>query len=237
MLGMTVQTQATPGRLAANHLVPNSAHKPRVEPQSALPSQLLAPPAVHSPLLPTPGEVAPVAASAAPLGEHALIAAALYGLRTSHKAETALETLDEYRRRFPSGALAPEADRLRAEALLLLGRKATLRDELDRSMSRETPANDERVVLRGELRAATGRWQAALADFDAVVRAHSTGAGTAANDRRARERIERALWGRASARSHVGDDAGARADLREYLRRFPDGRFAAEVSRLLEEQP
>ena len=71
-----------------------------------------------------------------------------------------------YRQRFPSGELAPEAARLRAEARLLLGRKATLLDELDRSLLGET-ASDEWVVLRGELRAAAGRWQAALADFDA----------------------------------------------------------------------
>jgi tetratricopeptide (TPR) repeat protein len=156
-------------------------------------------------------------------------------LRTSHEPQAALAALDEHRHRFPSGELAPEANRLRAEALLLLGRKATLLEELDRSLLGET-ASDEWVVLRGELRAAAGRWQAALADFDAVVRTHpiNSGSGAETNDWRARAHIERALWGRASARSHVGDDAGARADLREYLRRFPDGRFADQTSRLLD---
>jgi hypothetical protein len=126
---------------------------------------------------------------------------------------------------------------LRAEALLRLGRKTTLREELDRTLTGETSASDERVVLRGELRAATGRWQAALADFDTVVRAHPADSshGVQINDRRLRERLERALWGRASARSHVGDDAGARADLREYVERFPDGRFAAQAGRLLDQ--
>jgi tetratricopeptide (TPR) repeat protein len=175
---------------------------------------------------------------AAPSEEHQLITTALHKLRTFHQPEAALDTLDDYRRRFPSGQLAPEAARLRAEALLLLGRKATLREELDRSLPIETPASDERVVLRGELRASSGRWPAALADFDAVVQAHTmvTGGGAEATDRRALDRLERALWGRASARSRLGDDAGARADLREYLRHFPDGRFAAQAHRLLDQR-
>jgi tetratricopeptide (TPR) repeat protein len=197
---------------------------------------LLAQPLVPAPVMTAPGTAAAVPTTALLPAEQALIATALRSLRTSNEPEAALAALDDYRRRFPGGELAPEADRLRAEALLLLGRKATLREELDRTLTAETSASDERVVLRGELRAATGRWQAALADFDAVVRAHPAGSshGMEINDRRLRERLERALWGRASARSHVGDDAGARADLREYLERFPDGRFAAQAGRLLD---
>ena len=234
----TAKAQAAPRIVAASHLAAQSAREPGAEPQSAFPSQPLVPPGVPAPLLPAPGAAAAISAPAAPPGEHALITTALHRLRTSHEPESALAVLDEYRRRFPRGALAPEAARLRAEALLLLGRKATLLEELDRSLTGETPANDERVVLRGELRAAAGRWPAALSDFDAVVRAHPTGAtsATLANDRRTREGMERALWGRASARSHVGDDAGARTDLRDYLSRFPDGRFAAQAGRLLDER-
>ena len=91
--------------------------------------------------------------------------------------------------------------------------------------------------MRAELHATAGRWQEALVDFDAVVRArlaHEPGAGTATSTK-ARERLERALWGRAAARSHLGDETGARADLRECLRRFPQGRFAAQAARLLGE--
>jgi outer membrane protein assembly factor BamD (BamD/ComL family) len=184
-----------------------------------------------------PGVAAAVPASATSADEHALITTALHKLRTSHEPAAALAVLDEYHLRFPGGELAPEAARLRAEALLRLGRKSVVLEELDRSLSGQTPASDERVVLRGELRAAAGRWRAALADFDTVVRAHPTSPGSddADDDQRVSERMERALWGRASARSHVGDDAGARADLHEYLRRFPDGRFADQAGRLLDE--
>jgi TolA-binding protein len=231
------KARATPRRVVASHLTARSGDLPRAEPQPFFPSQPLVPPDVPAPVMPAPGASAAVPASATPSEEHQLITSALQKLRTSHEPEAALAALDDYRRRFPSGQLAPEAARLRAEALLLLGRKATLREELDRSLPSETPASDERVVLRGELRAATGRWQAALADFDAVVRAHpaSSGNGMEINDRRMRERLERALWGRASARSHMGDDAGARADLREYVERFPDGRFAAQADQLLDQ--
>lgn len=233
----TAKAQATPRRVAASHLTTPSGERPRAQPQPRFPAQPLVSPDVPAPVMPAPGESAAALASAAPSEEHQLITTALRKLRTSHEPEAALDTLDDYGRRFPSGQLAPEAARLRAEALLLLGRKATLREELDRSLPSGTPASDERVVLRGELRAATGRWQAALADFDAVVRALSAGSdnGTEITDRRTRERLERALWGRASARSHMGDDVRARADLRAYLRRFPDGRFADQADLLLDE--
>jgi hypothetical protein len=168
-------------------------------------------------------------------GETALISAALGKLRTSHEPAAALAVLDEYRARFPGGVLEPEAARLRTEALLLLGRKATVLDELDRALPGDVSAGDERVV-RGELRAAAGRWQAALADFDAVVRAHPNGGpgGAEVSDRRVRDRLERALWGRASSHSHLGDDDAVCADLGEYFRRFPHGRFAAQAKQLLD---
>jgi hypothetical protein len=189
-----------------------------------------------------PQPMPPVAPASAPVplaAEQALISAALSKLRTTHEPAAALAVLDEYRARFPGGVLAPEATRLRTEAFLLLGRKAKVLDELDQTPSSEETADEDRLVLRGELRAGAGRWRAALADFDAVVRAHPANAasGPEAGDRRLRDRIERALWGRASARSHTGNDAGARADLREVLRRFPRGRFTVQAERLLDEDP
>ena len=230
----TAKTEAAPRQVAASHLAARSGGPPRAERQPAVLSQ----PLVPAPVMPAPDAVAAVPTSPVPSAEHALITTALQRLRNSHEPEAALAALDDYRRRFPSGALAPEAARLRAEALLLLGRKATLREELDRSLPVDTPGSDERVVLRGELRAAAGRWKAALADFDAAVRAYPAGTsgGTELEDQRTRERMERALWGRASARSHVGDDAGARADLREYMDLFPEGRFATQAGRLLDQR-
>jgi hypothetical protein len=214
------------------------AAKPKPKP---VPIQLAAlqSPAQASPQPAPPVTPAPASTPAPQPGEQALISTALGKLRTSHEPSAALATLDEYRARFPGGVLAPEAARLRTEALLLLGRKATVLDELDRTLSGEASAGDERLVLRGELRAAAGRWRAALTDFDGFVRAHPTIAigGPEADDGRLRDRIERALWGRASARSHTGDDEGARADLHEYLRRFPRGRFAVRAGQLLDQGP
>jgi hypothetical protein len=171
----------------------------------------------------------------APPNEHALLTTALRRLRTEHDPVSALAALDDYRLRFPSGGLAPEAAMLRAEAFLQIGRKGDALDELDRLSLGQLPNSDERYVLRGELRAAVGRWREALRDFDIVLRGHAeeeaeTGAAT---DMKLRDRFERALWGRALARSRLGNDAGARADLHECLRRFPRGRFASEATRLL----
>jgi hypothetical protein len=178
------------------------------------------------------------APAAAPPDEQALLTRALHGLRIARSPESALAALDEHAARFPAGALTPEAARLRIEALLLLGRKDAALAELDRQSSDVLPGNDERRVLRGELRARAGRWRAALADFDAIVRGFSgveVGGGKAA-DPKAGDCLERALWGRASARSHLGDETGARADLQDYLHRYPRGRFAAEAMRLLGER-
>jgi tetratricopeptide (TPR) repeat protein len=175
---------------------------------------------------------------APPPDEQALLKTALQRLRTAHDPVSALAALDDHRMRFPSGGLAPEAAMLRAEALLQIGRKGEALAELDRLSLGQMPNSDERYVVRGELRAAVGRWREALGDFDVVLRGHpgekaDIGATT---DIKRRDRFERALWGRALARSRLGDDAGARADLQECLRRFPRGRFASEATRLLGEQ-
>jgi len=79
-----------------------------------------------------------------------------------------------------------------------------------------------------------GRWRAAAEDFVAVER--SNVAGGAPADAKSSDRLERALWGHASACSHLGDDAGARSVLQEYLRRFPHGHFAADAAHLLGDQ-
>ena len=119
---------------------------------------------------------------------------------------------------------------LRAEALLQIGRKGEALAELDRLSLGEMPNSDERYLLRGELRAAVGRWREAKGDFEVVLRGQQAEIGATM---KSRDRFERALWGRALARSRLGDDAGARADLQECLRRFPQGRFASETTRLL----
>ena len=179
----------------------------------------------------------PAEASPPPPDEHFLPTTAVRRLRTAHDPASALAALDNYRVRFPSGALAPEASMLRAEALLQIGRKRDALAELDGLSLVQMPNSDEPHVLRGELRAAVGRWREALADFDVVLRGRAGESADigAPTDAKAQGRLERALWGRALARSRLGDDAGARADLRDCLRLFPRGRFAPEAARLLGE--
>jgi hypothetical protein len=202
-------------------------------------SQIFAPPPQQSPAVtevapvPPPPQQPPAVTEVAPVvPEQTLLTKALRSLRSTHNPLAALAALDEYSKRFPNGALGPEASMLRAEAFLLLDRKGSALAELDKLTLDGLPNSDERRVLRGELRAASGRWRAALADFQTIL----AGFVGDESDARSHDRIERAMWGRASARSHLGDDTGARADVREYLRYYPKGRFAAEATRLLSEQ-
>ena len=45
------------------------------------------------------------------------------------------------------------------------------------------------------------------------------------------------IFPKSQAAKSTGNDAGARADLREVLRRFPRGRFTVQAERLLDEDP
>jgi hypothetical protein len=154
-------------------------------------------------------------------------------LRRQRDPQGALAMLDDHARRFPDTVLAPEVAMLRAEALLGLGRNGEALSVLNRVALASMPNQDERLVLRGELRAAAKRWRDARADFESTL----SDLASARMDPKSRALKERALWGRASTRSHLGDEAGARADLSLYLRSFPAGRFAAQAARLLQGSP
>ena len=218
--------------VAASVAATTTASRPMSLRPSAVVERRRAPLAEPASLAPPPL----AAASPPPPDEHSLLKTALQRLRTAHDPVSALAALDDYRVRFPNGGLAPEAAMLRAEAFLQIGRKGDALDELDQLSLGQMPNSDERYVVRGELRVAVGRWREALGDFDVVLRGKAGKADIgAASDTRLRDRFERALWGRALARSRLGDDAGARADLRDCLRLFPGGRFAPEAARLLGE--
>jgi hypothetical protein len=156
----------------------------------------------------------------APRTETAILAYAIQKLRGDGDASAALVALDEHRARFPAGSLALEATGLRIEALLKAGRAARALEELDRFALDEAPGRSEWRVVRGELRAAAGRWRDAEVDFSAALGRLGAGASDLA---------ERALWGRAVAEARSGDATGAETDYALYLERFPSGRFAAKV--------
>ena len=184
------------------------------------------PPPLEAPVL-----LAPPPPSSAAV-EQALLGDVLRSLRAQRDPSAALALLDEHARRFPETVLAPEAGMLRVEALLGLGRRTQALSVLDGLPLASMPNRNERLVLRGELRAAARRWPEARADFDGLLAALAS-----ANDAKSRDLQERALWGRASARSRLGDAAGARADLASYLRDFPSGRFATQAAALLRGSP
>jgi TolA-binding protein len=118
--------------------------------------------------------------------------------------------------------LVPEARVARVDALLMLDRA----DEALRAL--ETLPLDghrratELLLIRGELHARTdcGR---AEADFTTVLGRVQTAALE-----------ERALYGRAACRNTLGNSAGAAADLRRYIDRFPNGAHAGWALRWLE---
>jgi TolA-binding protein len=109
------------------------------------------------------------------------------------------------------------------DALLMLGRD---RDALAllQTLALQARGRDQELrVVRGEL-AAAASCARAISDFDAVL------AGMPAP-----ALAERALYGRATCLARLGDAPAAARDLRAYVRRFPDGRFAAEARRALGE--
>jgi tetratricopeptide (TPR) repeat protein len=152
-----------------------------------------------------------------------MLGQALRSLRNDHDPLLALDTLARHAALFPHSPLASERSMLEVEALLALGRHEEALARLDGMSLDNTPRSAERHVMRGELRARAQRWHEAAADFDQAL---ASGSGSPAWQ-------ERALWGRAIARTHTGDPAGARADLQLYLGRYPKGRFASEATRLL----
>ena len=185
-------------------------------------------PPIPDPLPPSEAPMAPPTPSPIAV-EQALLGDIVRSLRTHHDPRAAFALLEDHAKRFPSTVLAPEVAMLRAEALLGLGRNAEGLAELDHLSLGSMPNQAERLVLRGELRAAAGRWQEALDDFQTMLLdVLSPGV-----DPKSRDVNERALWGRASARSRLNDEAGSRADLALYLRRFPSGRFATQAATLL----
>lgn len=144
--------------------------------------------------------------------ESRLLGLVIRELRQNKDPKQALARLDEYASRFPSGLLQDEAQAARVDALLLSGRRAEALAILERTSFARLPRGGELRVLRGELRAASGRCNDALSDFA------TTTAMTA-------DVAERALYAQGMCRAHLGDVATAEADLRAYLSRFPSGRF------------
>jgi hypothetical protein len=224
------------GRAAAAASGAATPVPPPVPPPGPPPAPPASPPpetdATHLPppfAVPAPGPL-PVPALAPPLitqtnapdAEIALIANAVRRLRTEGDPGGALAALDQYRSRFPAGTLAREATLARVETLLALDRRDEALRVLDTAAIGNLPRARAVRATRGELRAEMGRCTDAVKDFELLLTASQRD-----------EYAERALYGRAACRARAADTIRARADLTLYQALFPEGRFAAEVQRLL----
>jgi hypothetical protein len=174
--------------------------------------------------LPPPAET-PASAPQAKVTEAGLIAEALSDLRQGNDPRAALSTLDRYAQAFPHGVLETEAFRTRVEAVVQLGDLKTALALLEGQPAGADPLGPELLLTRAELRAAAGRFREALTDFNQVLDSAAGPLATGGD--------ERALYGRAMCLGHLAQDERARVDLLDYQRRFPNGRFAVEVQRLL----
>ena len=152
-----------------------------------------------------------------------LFGQAMRKLRMEHDPSGALIALQEHAQAYRRSNLAAERGALEVESLLALHRNRDALSRLDAMAIDELPRAGERLVVRGELRAAAGRWPEASADFDQALGRVSGSPGW----------HERALWGRAVARLRCGEREAGLADIETYRDRYPDGRFAAEAARFL----
>jgi hypothetical protein len=164
------------------------------------------------------------AEDAAATTEAQLVARALSRLRQANDPAGALVLLDQYARVFPRGILESEALSARLEAVIQMDDRKTALRLLDGRSAFAGRLGWQQLLTRAELRTSAGRHADGLSDFNRLLAPSGL---TAPGD------LERALYGRAVCLGQLGQDDRARADLISYQRRFPDGKHAAEVARLL----
>jgi hypothetical protein len=142
--------------------------------------------------------------------------------RATRDPTTCLGLLDEYEERFPRGVFREEAELLRLDALLRAGRSADALQLLDRWQRGEfadLARPRELSVLRRELLAGAGRCA------EALVGDADTGGDSALD--------ERWLYLRGVCHGRTGAVSTARQEFQEYLQKYPQGRFAAEVRKVM----
>jgi hypothetical protein len=158
-----------------------------------------------------------------------LFSQALSQLNVQHDPQGAIATLRAYRERHPAGLFLAEATALEIRADLMLGKEKEALSSLDqldqRSFSGIAQASELRL-LRAELLGRANRCGDALPVF-ADYRAPSVPV----------ELRERALYADAICRARLKDLKASRNELNEYLREFPQGRFAPAARRALNGLP
>jgi len=227
------KTGAPPAASAPAVLVPASAPAPvasAMPPPPSLPAPSASPvparkaaPSARPSAVPVPAPAPRPGASPEDeedrlAAESRLIARAVQELRQERDPAATLATLDEHARQFPQGVLAREAQMVRIEALLASGQRQAALDLLEQTNLDDLPRGEELSLVEAELLSEAGRCEQAMRLFARALAAP-----------RGDELEERARYGRAVCRAHVGDVAGSERDLLDYLEKFPEGRFAAAV--------
>jgi ferric-dicitrate binding protein FerR (iron transport regulator) len=162
-------------------------------------------------------------AGGGPQAEVALYEMAVIQAEDLHDWRQALDTWDRYRQQHPAGLLRPEADLSVIEALTRLGAEARALAEARAFLARH-PASERRAEVArvaGDIQRRRGDCRSAIASYD-----------IAAGARQGTPDVDDASFHRAACLAWLGD-ARAPAAARDYLSRFPFGRHAAEVQRLL----
>ena len=162
-------------------------------------------------------------ADGGPRAELALYERGLLLLKKLEEPERARRVFLEHRRRFPDSSLTPEVDLSLIEASLQARELPEAAREIEVFLARHPSSErrDELRLLRANLARDAGDCVRAERDYQSLAQ----GTGKLA---------EQALHSWAYCRRRLGDEAGARMHLREYLRRFPSGRHRGDVEQALE---
>jgi TolA-binding protein len=135
------------------------------------------------------------------------------------RPQDALAAVDAYRQRFPRGKLEYEADLAEVKAQVALGKDAPALAVLDRAIAIHgfdtLPRSPDLSLLRAELLSRTGDCAGAIPVFSRLLEGEHPEPGFQ----------ERAVYGRAICLGKLGQRGESRRALRDYLNRFPDGRF------------
>ncbi len=154
-------------------------------------------------------------------GESDLLARALAALGEGHPSQ-ALAAIAIYQQQFPHGSLAYEATLAEVKAELASGQPGRALSALEKATAMPgfelLPRSNELTLMRAELLARAQSCGEALPIFDRLA-----GSPDALDP----PLVERALYGRAGCLASQGDREGSRTTLKDYLDRFPGGRFAA----------
>ncbi len=147
-------------------------------------------------------------------------------LRQLRDPARAAAAFRDYQRRYPHGALRPEVDLFLVETLLEASRLDEAGLEIERFLAFHSASErrEEVRLLRAHVTREKGDCRRAAADYDAL----SIDAGRVGDE---------ALYFSAYCRGKVGDRAGARRRLTDYLARFPAGRYRGDAVRALGDSP